>query len=205
MQHDLAARRGYHHGHLKEALVSAARTLIQERGPQGFTLVEAARLAGVSASAPYRHFADRRALLGALAQTGFNALADRLRTAWSEGRPDAQQAFGRMGSAYLAFAMEEPGYYAAMFASGLPEDEELRAASAAAFDLLSRAVADVAAAGAEDEEGLRLALEVWSLTHGVASLAASGALAMAAPQVSANDVLRDGVRALVEAVEGRSK
>lgn len=205
MQNSFATRRGYHHGHLKEALVAAARTLVQERGPQGFTLVEAARLAGVSASAPYRHFADRRALLGALAQAGFNALAVRLRTAWSGGSPDPHQAFARMGSAYLAFATEEPGYYAAMFASGLPEDEELRAASAAAFELLSRAVADVARAGGSDEDRRRLALEVWALTHGIASLAASGALGMAAPEVSPHGILREGVRALVDAIDGQTR
>ncbi|QYU66880.1 TetR/AcrR family transcriptional regulator [Leptolyngbya sp. 15MV] len=70
-------RRGYHHGNLKEALLEAARLLTAERGPHGFTLAEAARIAGVSPSAPYRHFKDKDALMGELARRGFEAFGTR--------------------------------------------------------------------------------------------------------------------------------
>ena len=114
---DLAARRGYHHGNLREALLEAARRLTAERGPHGFTLAEAARLAGVSASAPYRHFRDKEALLAELSQRGFTRFGARLREALAQGRPP-REGLAAMGSAYLAFAREEPGYYGAMFAWG---------------------------------------------------------------------------------------
>jgi AcrR family transcriptional regulator len=97
------ARRGYHHGNLKDALVEAARTLIAERGASGFTLAEAAKLAGVTPAAPYRHFNDRNALLCELARRGFDAFGARLGEAWSAGRPDPVAALWRMGEAYLDF------------------------------------------------------------------------------------------------------
>ena len=74
-------RRGYHHGALRDALVDAARQLVADRGPVGFTLVDAARQCGVSAAAPYRHFRDLNALLDEVARRGFSAFAARLEAA----------------------------------------------------------------------------------------------------------------------------
>ena len=109
------ARRGYHHGRLKDALIEAARVLIAEHGPSGFTLAEAAKRVGVTGAAPYRHFADRNDLIGELARRGFELFGESLAGAWDEGKPDARIALKRMGRAYLAFARAEPGLYSAMF------------------------------------------------------------------------------------------
>ena len=107
-------RRGYHHGNLKEALVEAARRFIAERGLGGFTLVDAARLVGVTPAALYRHFRGREDLVGEVAFRGFTDLAERLgRALRGDGTP--LERFTRMGEAYLAFAEQEPGFYAAMF------------------------------------------------------------------------------------------
>src|SRR6187399_922403 len=100
--------RGYHHGNLKEALMRAAIELIAEKGPGGFTFADAARWAGVSAAAPYRHYRDRDALLSDVAIRGFEMFEQKLLTAWDEGRPKPLTAFERVGKAYLAFAREEP-------------------------------------------------------------------------------------------------
>ena len=81
-------RRGYHHGNLREALIRAALDLIAEKGPAGFTFADAARSAGVSSAAPYRHFRDRQALLADVARRGFELFEERLDRAWNEGRPD---------------------------------------------------------------------------------------------------------------------
>src|SRR5689334_13656632 len=110
-----AGRRGYHHGNLREALIRAALDLIAEKGPAGFTFAEAARSAGVSTAAPYRHFRDRQALLADVARRGFELFEQRLNGAWSEGRPDTFRAFENVGRAYLAFAREQPAFYSAMF------------------------------------------------------------------------------------------
>src|SRR6202047_707696 len=96
--------RGYHHGNLKEALIQAALDLIAQKGPGGFTFAEAARSAGVSPAAPYRHFRDRDELLANIAQRGFEQFEARLNAAWDDGRPDTITAFERLGKAYLAFA-----------------------------------------------------------------------------------------------------
>lgn len=88
-------RRSYHHGNLREALIQAALSLISEKGPAGFTFAEAARAAGVSPAAPYRHFRDREALLADVACQGFRAFAAALEAAWDGGRPNARAAFNR--------------------------------------------------------------------------------------------------------------
>ena len=129
------AERGYHHGNLKEALLQAALGLIAEKGAAGFTFADAARMAGVSPAAPYRHFRDRDELLSSIAQRGFEQFEALLTQAWDDGRPDTVTAFERVGKAYLAFARNEPAFYSAMFESGIPVDANptLMAASERAF------------------------------------------------------------------------
>src|SRR6185437_15734828 len=114
------AERGYHHGNLKEALLRAALELIAKKGPAGFTFAEAARWAGVSPAAPYRHFRDRDELLASVALRGFEQFERALTRAWDDGRPDAMAALDRLGKAYLEFARSEPAYYSAMFEAGIP-------------------------------------------------------------------------------------
>src|SRR5437879_11602902 len=116
------AERGYHHGNLKEALLQAALGLIAEKGAAGFTFADAARFAGVSPAAPYRHFRDRDELLASVALRGFTLFEAALTRAWNDGQPAAFAAFERMGRAYLEFARTEPAYYSAMFEAGVPLD-----------------------------------------------------------------------------------
>ncbi len=170
--------RGYHHGNLKEALVRAALELIAEKGPAGFTFADAARWAGVSPAAPYRHFRDRDELLADVARRGFEEFAIALAQAWDDGRPDMMAAFDRLGKAYLDFAKREPSYYSAMFEAGiaLDTDPQLREASERAFSVLrgaaERLVALMPAQGRPP--ALMVALHVWSITHGIASLFGRG-------------------------------
>ncbi len=135
---DKEGPRGYHHGNLKEALLRAALELIAQKGPAGFTFAEAARWAGVSPAAPYRHFRDRDELLASVALRGFNQFEAVLARAWDEGRPDAFTALDRFGRAYLEFARTEPAYYSAMFEAGIPlaTNPELREAGDRAFAVL---------------------------------------------------------------------
>jgi AcrR family transcriptional regulator len=167
-------RSGYHHGNLREALIEAALALIPENGPLGFTFAEAARRAGVSPAAPYRHFRDRDQLLADIAQQGFGHFETALTAAWNQGAPDPTSAFCNLGKAYLDFARTQPGYYAAMFEAGIALDTtpELREVSDRAFGILRKA-AEVATAGLPEGKrppALMVALQVWSLSHGIASL-----------------------------------
>jgi AcrR family transcriptional regulator len=195
-------RQGYHHGNLKEALVAAARKLIAERGPAGFTLAEAARLAGVSAAAPYRHFKDRSALIAEVAQRGFAAFGQKLAAAWGKTGAQPVENFGRMGEAYLAFAREEPGYYGAMFARGGSQTAPpRRMAGASAFAALENAIAKVASqglpAGTSSLDARRLAYQVWAMAHGVATLAAGGLLPSGEAALTPERLLQDAVPALI--------
>ncbi|HXX08469.1 MAG TPA: TetR/AcrR family transcriptional regulator [Pseudolabrys sp.] len=170
--------RGYHHGNLKEALVRAALELIAEKGPAGFTFADAARWAGVSPAAPYRHFRDRDALIADVARRGFEEFAAALAKAWDEGKPDVMTAFDRLGKTYLAFAKREPAYYSAMFEAGisLDSDRELREASENAFAVL-RAAAEKLVTMMPPQgrpPALMVALHIWSMTHGIASLFGRG-------------------------------
>jgi AcrR family transcriptional regulator len=186
--------RGYHHGNLKEALLQAALDLIAKKGPAGFTFADAARLAGVSPAAPYRHFRDRDELLSSIAQRGFEQFEQVLAAAWDDGRPDTVSAFERVGKAYLAFAREEPAFYSAMFESGLPVDlnPALLAASERAFAIIRAAaerLAALAPPGQPRPPALMMALHIWSMSHGVASLFARGDAARRKLPMSAEDLL----------------
>ena len=93
---DKDSPRGYHHGNLKEALLRAALELIAQKGPAGFTFAEAARWAGVSPAAPYRHFRDREELMASVALRGFEQFEAALARAWDHGRPDVLAALDRL-------------------------------------------------------------------------------------------------------------
>ena len=193
---DLAARRGYHHGNLREALLEGARQLVAERGPQGFTLTEAARRAGVSPSAPYRHFRDREEVLAELCRRGFALFGQRLQAAVSGGA-SPRNALARMGPAYLSFAREEPGYYAAMFAFQPTQQEEdcERDSKDGPFETLAGTIAGVLPKDGRDPR--LVALQVWALSHGVAMLERAGMPAPESGAPTAEAVLEKGVTALL--------
>src|SRR3978361_1641635 len=188
------AELGYHHGNLKEALLQAALGLIAEKGPAGFTFADAARSAGVSPAPPCRHFRDRDELLSSIAQRGFEQFEAVLTKAWDDGRPDTVTAFERVGKAYLAFARDEPAFYSAMFESGLPVDlnPALMAASERAVGVIRAAAERLAALtppGMTRPPALMMALHIWSMAHGVASLFGRGDAARRKLPMSPDDLL----------------
>jgi len=194
---DRESPRGYHHGNLKEALLRAALELIAQKGPAGFTFAEAARSAGVSPAAPYRHFRDRDELMANVALRGFEQFASKLAKAWDDGRPDAFAALDRLGKAYLEFARQEPAYYAAMFEAGVPaaDNAELREAGDRAFAIL-RAAAEALCARMPAQgrpPALMVALHIWAMAHGVASLFGRGDAARRTVPMSPEELLEADV------------
>jgi AcrR family transcriptional regulator len=192
-----SGHRGYHHGNLKEALVRAALELIAKKGPAGFTFAEAARWAGVSPAAPYRHFRDRDELLSNVALRGFELFQAALARAWDDGRPEPVTAYDRLGKAYLEFARAEPAYYSAMFEAGIPLDTspELREAGDRAFAVL-RGATEVVVAGMPGQNRppvMMMALHVWALAHGIASLFGRGDAARRTLPMTAEDLLEAAV------------
>ena len=194
---DRSGPRGYHHGNLKEALIRAALELIAQKGPAGFTFAEAARWAGVSPAAPYRHFRDRDELMASVALRGFEQFEAALTRAWDDGRPDVYAALDRLGKSYLAFARSEPALYSAMFEAGVPPDisPELRQAGDRAFAVLRGAAERLCAQMPPQGRppALMLALHIWAMSHGVASLFGRGDAARRSLPMTPEELLEAGV------------
>jgi AcrR family transcriptional regulator len=190
-----ARRKSYHHGNLREALVEAALKLIEAKGPLGFTMAEAARAAGVSPAAPYRHFSGREDLIEAVALRGFERFAERLERATEGGETAPLAAFSAAGAAYLDFARRNPGYYIAMFESGvsIAGDPELKRAADRAMAVLRLSAERLAAhlpAGKRPPAGM-VANHIWAFSHGVVELFARGQPGARAPY-SAEEMLESG-------------
>jgi AcrR family transcriptional regulator len=166
-------RRSYHHGNLRRALLDEALATIRADGVDALTLREIGARLGVSRTALYRHFADKRALLTAVATEGFRTLRQQLVAAWEEGgRGDA--AFYAMGIAYVRFAVANPSHYRVMFGGFVdPEgrDPELVAEAEGAFKALVDALVTLQhEAVFQRDDPLLMARYVWALVHGVAML-----------------------------------
>lgn len=174
---------GYHHGDLRRALLLAARGLVEDGGAAALTLRAAARLAGVSAAAPYRHFADRRALLAAVLTEGFRDLQAALQAARC-AQADPVAAYLAVGRAYIAFADAHRQLYRLMF--GVECNKlmypVLLAAGQASFGEVLQAATDCQAAGLTGARSAGdVALAGWAVVHGIASLHVDGVLNMVTP------------------------
>ncbi|MEM7212344.1 MAG: TetR/AcrR family transcriptional regulator [Pseudomonadota bacterium] len=190
---DSKSRRGYHHGNLRQALVKAVLGLIADKGPNGFTFSEAARAAGVSPAAPYRHFKDRDALLDEVARTGFDLFADHLERAYDAGGPSPVRAFEAVTAAYLEFARTEQAYFVAMFHADTPLSPDAPRAGERAFDVLRRACEGlVRHLPAHERPPIHMmAYHVWSMCHGIAELFGREETQRRAP-IPAADLLEAG-------------
>jgi AcrR family transcriptional regulator len=184
-------RAHYHHGDLRNALLSAALKLVAKKGIEGFSLREAARAVGVSAAAAYRHFEDKSSLLEALAIDGMSRLAARMeeaiaRAPGAPGTPARAAAeLGMMGAAYVEFAVANPSHFRVMFGPWCehPEPSELPPGTFAhgrdPFQLLVDTLDGMVRSGAiprSAREGAEFA--AWSGVHGLSSLLVEGALTL---------------------------
>ncbi|MAQ82529.1 TetR/AcrR family transcriptional regulator [Psychromarinibacter halotolerans] len=179
------AKRGYHHGDLRRALLDAALKLIEEKGPSGFTLSEAAKQAGVTPAAVYRHFEGREDLIAEAALQGFEIFSDLMDYAFESGQPSALASFEATGRAYLAFAKKYPGHYIAMFESGISinRSPELAHAASRANTVLERAAAVLSEHIPPDRRppAAMFSAHIWAMSHGVVELYARGAAGRRSP------------------------
>jgi AcrR family transcriptional regulator len=170
----------YHHGRLRAALIRSAREILESQGYEALTLRAAARRAGVSQAAPYNHFADKAALLAAIAAEGFQEFVAAMRREM-DAAADPQARLNATGIAYVAFATSNPGLFKLMFASNAHQesgDADLDAARNSAYEVLRGAVHSVQASGPrplahEELESLRS----WALVHGLATMINEGTIA----------------------------
>jgi AcrR family transcriptional regulator len=162
----------YHHGDLRDALVQAALGEVELGGPEAVNISALAKKLGVSQPAPYRHFADRDALLAAVTAEAFRQFSATLRE--SMAKPSKRSKLSRLAQATLAFGLRRNGIYRLMFASRIiacaPKDSELHGATMETFNLVLEAL-EAPAVGLLRE---RHALKIWAALHGVVMLAEQG-------------------------------
>ena len=167
----------YHHGNLRSTLVEQGLVLLESSQQGELSLRELARHVGVSANAAYRHFANKEALMAALAAEGFRRLnAAQVQAAMAS--PDLKKGFRQSGRAYVQFAQDNPALFRLMFSrltSGNPT-EELSEASQASFHTLQTAVSAVTGVPLDDQQTTVIAMVAWSLVHGLSHLVLDGQL-----------------------------
>ena len=172
-------RNHYHHGDLERALLLEALRVIQAQGVEGLTLRAVGKTLGVSRTALYRHFADKSALLAAVAREGFRTLRLELIAAWQKGGR-GRKGFEAMGEAYVRFAVAHPSHYRVMFggflASGVTDPDLMAEASGAFQVLVDALVAQQDAGLVRRDDPLQLARFIWAIVHGIARLAIDGQL-----------------------------
>jgi AcrR family transcriptional regulator len=184
------SRSPYHHGDLRAACLRAAMELLEEGGATALSLRAVARRAGVSPAAPYRHYADRDALISAVAAVGYRELAEQLAAAHPS--PSTAADFGAIAVAYVQFALQRPALFRVMFAEPCDTDNSERVAATDAISEYVSAIVQQSFPGFDIEA---LSTAAWALVHGLAFLHLDGKLDASTP-----DVVSNQVRAAVHAV-----
>ena len=186
----------YHHGDLKAALKQAALRLVRERGPRGFSLNAASRLAGVTVGAPYRHFADKEALLAEIACDGNKLMTREIQQA-IENVSGIQQQMLEAGMAYLLFSKVHSDYFAVNFEAGIDKSNHPEVARSAreAFETILTLARQLEKT---PEAALRRAVAAWALVHGLASLSTCGALSTAINEGANFEHLRPVLRQFLD-------
>lgn len=166
------AKTAYHHGDLRAQLLNATKRLVEEKGPDRFSISEACRAAGVSTAAPYRHFSDKREMLVAVAMEGMERLRDDLQAAVGRHAEGTIDGITALGIAYVDFAGREPGVFRLMF--GLTRDhgkhEPMMALGHETFGVLLRQLTIFLAKPEIDDEVTRLGFMLWTSVHGMSFL-----------------------------------
>lgn len=177
----MAKKQTYHHGDLRQALLDAAIALLQKKDVQSLSLRQVAREAGVSHTAPYRHFEDKEALLGAIAEEGFIEFGSYLQSAVDQTPNQPVECLMAAGVAYIRYALDYPTHFRIMFShfpSGESTDSSLHKTSTSTFQILVNIIlaGQIAQVMRSDQAAEFLALGKWSFVHGVAMLLLDGML-----------------------------
>jgi AcrR family transcriptional regulator len=185
----------YHHGDLRAACLRAARELLEEGGATSLSLRAVARRAGVSPSAPYRHYPHRHALLSAVAGVGYRELAEYLAAAHPS--PSSPDDLAAVAVAYVQFALQRPALFRVMFAEPCGPAGSERVAATSAISEYLQAIVHTSFPGSDPQA---MATAIWALVHGLAFLHLDGRLDAANP-AAVSDRVRATVHALLTASE----
>jgi AcrR family transcriptional regulator len=188
----------YHHGDLRAACLRAAIELLEENGASALSVRAVARRAGVSTGAPYRHYADREALISAVSAVGYRELAENLAAA--NPSPSSPEDLTDVAVAYVQFALQRPALFRVMFSEPCDEGNPERVAATAA---ISSYVGAIVAQCFPDADSDAMSTAVWALVHGLAFLHLDGKLDASTPEVVSESV-RGAVHAVLKASDAVS-
>jgi AcrR family transcriptional regulator len=198
----------YHHGNLRDTLIIAAAELIEENASVDFAMIDAARRAGVSSAAPYRHFKDKDALLEAVCQMAFLALTESTRKIAQRVQVGTEEGIVSLGKGYIEFVTQHPEFYDLMWG-----DMGLRALDAIDKDIKTSGFYDlVESVGIwcdrmhlSDYNALELSVKLWAMAHGLACLAMNQQLEAFLPEVDVYDLLESSTKTFLEGLRGESE
>ncbi len=167
----------YHHGNLHDALIIAAAELVEENGSLEFAMIDAARRAGVSSAAPYRHFKDREALLEAVCHVAFMALSEAAEKTAAEFPPGSEERIIGLGKGYIQFVTSHPSFYDLMWGkSGVRamESDQVNLENSGFYVLADAVEQWCDTTGAQGNDPVDLATKLWAMAHGLSSLVLNG-------------------------------
>lgn len=199
----IAPKAGYHHGDLRAQLIAAVRDLVETHGPEGFSVAEAARRAGVSSAAPYKHFKDRHEILRAVVGEAMDRLHAAMEAGAAAHPKGSLEAVAAVGQAYVNFARTEPGVFRLVF--GLTEGHEnapdLLEKGQDCFGAVARTVAERIGAAPADAAVQKLAYILWSFVHGHSFLTIDMKNKVATAEIDDWDYLMAVARSILPAAD----
>lgn len=192
----------FHHGDLREALIAATRELLIEHGPDGFTLADACRRAGVTTAAPYKHFRDKQEILEEIVARGFEELTAANAKAVAEGGPGTIAGITAMGISYLDFAVAQPAVFRFMFGhkSDLRKVQHVDESGNECLKNLINEVAAFSRKHGHKADAQQVAIRLWTFVHGASSLELDGDYARVAPGLDVRKLIADVTPKLLGAV-----
>lgn len=169
-------KKRFHHGDLREALITATRELLIEHGPDGFSLADACRRAGVTTAAPYKHFRDKQEILEEIVLRGFAELTAANAKAVAEGGPGTIRGITAMGISYLDFAVGQPAVFRLMFGhkSELKQVKQVDESGRQCLKHVIDEVANYSRKHGHSADAEAIALRLWTFVHGASSLELDG-------------------------------
>jgi AcrR family transcriptional regulator len=199
MKKGLGLKKSYHHGELRQALIDAARQLVLEQGNEDFSLSDACRRAGVSTAAPYRHFADKQEILAEVVAQGFVDMAEKARTACERFPQGARDRIIAVGTVYLEFAIAEVALFRLMFGQKPHMEQHVGVTmkGKACFAYVMQEVVSYCEINGIDGDARMIAVQLWTLVHGAASLMIDGDYAKVAPDLQVDQMINLGTERLL--------
>ena len=194
----------YHHGNLHDALIIAAAELIEKNGSLDFAMIDAARRAGVSSAAPYRHFKDREALLEAVCHVAFMALSETAEATTAEFPPGSEECIIGLGKTYIHFVTSHPTFYDLMWGeSGVRamESEQINLENSGFYVLVDAVQRWCDTSGIEGKNPVDLATKLWAMAHGLSALALNGHIEKFMPSVDVYSLLESTTHTFLGGLE----